>query len=104
MLSDAGITLFGYTVTATQLFLIGAGLLCVGLLLALARGRRIALQRSIVTDELAVHLARIASAVEQLASEATARRIVEEKLRMNVTLPPAPGEEKHPISYSMFGR
>ncbi len=104
MLSDAGITLFGYTITATQLFLIGTGLLCVGLLLAVARGKRIALQRSIVTDELAVHLARIASAVEQIASEAAARRMMEEKLQMNATLPPVPGEEKHPISYSIFGR
>jgi len=41
--------------------------------------------------------------VEQLAGEAAARRIMEERQR-SVTLPPAVGEEKHPISYSMFGR
>jgi hypothetical protein len=42
--------------------------------------------------------------VELLAGEAAARRIMEERQRSNVTLPPAVGEEKHPVSFSMFGR
>lgn len=103
MLSDAGITLFGHTITTLQIWLAGSVLLCVGLLIALARGKRIALQRSAVTEEIAIQLGRIAAAVEQLAGEAAARRMMEER-RGNVTLPPVPGEEKHPVSYSMFGR
>jgi hypothetical protein len=88
-----------------QLLLAGSGLLCFVLLFVLARGKRIALRRSVVTDEIAIQLGRIAAAVEQLAGEAAARRVMEEnKQRANVTLPPAVGEEKHPISYSMFGR
>jgi len=104
MLSDAGITFFGHTITTMQLWLAGSGLLCAVLLIALARGKRIALGRSIVTDEIAIQLGRIAAAVEQLAGEAAARRIMEERQRTNVTLPPAVGEERNPISYSMFGR
>ena len=104
MLSDAGITLAGHTITMTQLLLAGTGLLCFALLIALARGKRIALQRSVTTDEIAIQLGRIAAAVEQLAGEAAARRMMEERKLSNVTLPSAPGEEKHPISYSMFGR
>lgn len=104
MLSDAGITLAGHTITMAQLLLAGTGLLCFMLLIALARGKRIALQRSVATDEIAIQLGRIAVAVEQLAGEAAARRIMEERKLSNVALPPAPGEERHPISYSMFGR
>jgi hypothetical protein len=78
--------------------------LCVALFVALARGKRIAVQRSVVTDEIAIQLGRIAAAVEQLAGEAAARRMLEERLRANVPLPPVAGEDKHPISYSMFGR
>lgn len=106
MLSDSGITLAGHTITITQLLLAGSVLLCVGLLLTMARVKRLALQRSIVTDEIAMQLGRIAAAVEQLVIEAAARRAMEEKHRAsaNATLPPVPGEEKHPISYSMFGR
>jgi len=104
MLSEAGITFLGFTITTTQLWLAGSSLLCVALFVALARGKRIAMQRSVVTDEIAIQLGRIAAAVEQVAAEAAARRIMEERQRANVTLPPAVGEEKHPIAYSMFGR
>ncbi|GAC1630675.1 MAG: hypothetical protein NVS9B14_01580 [Candidatus Acidiferrum sp.] len=104
MLSDAGITLFGYTITMMQLLLAGSGLLFMALMITLARGKRIAMQRSVVTDEIAIQLGRIAAAVELLAGEAAARRMREEKPATNVTLPPAIGEEKHPIPYSIFGR
>jgi len=104
MLSDAGVTFFGFTITTMQLWLAGSSVLCVALFVALARGKRIAVQRSVVTDEIAIHLGRIAAAVEQLAGEAAARRMLEERLRASVSLPPVAGEDKHPISYSMFGR
>jgi uncharacterized ion transporter superfamily protein YfcC len=104
MLSDAGITFFGHTITTIQLLLTGSGLLCVALLMTLARGKRIAVQRSVVTDEIAIQLGRVASAVEQLAGEAAARRMMDAKLPMNATLPPAVGEEPRPIPFSIFGR
>ena len=105
MLSDTGITLAGHSFTAVQLVLGGVLLLGAAVILALGRAKRLALQRSVVTDEIAIQLGRIATAVEQLASEAAARRMMEERYRAaNATLPPVPGEEKHPISYSMFGR
>jgi hypothetical protein len=53
MLSEAGITFFGFTITTMQLWLAGSALLCVALFVALARGKRIAMQRSVVTDEIA---------------------------------------------------
>jgi hypothetical protein len=104
MLSDPGITLAGHTITTMELLLAGLLLLCAASILALARGKRVALQRSFVSDQLGADLERIASALEQLAGEATARRLMEEKQRASVTLPPVEGEEKHPVSYSMFGR
>ena len=104
MLSDPGITFAGHTFTATQILITATILLMAAVILALARGKRVALQRSVVTDEIAIDLGRIAAAVEQIASEATARRLLEERQRASVSLPPAEGEEKHPISYSMFGR
>ena len=103
-LSDSGITLAGHTITIMQLLFAGSVLLCAGLLFAMARVKRLALHRSVVTDEIAIQLGRIATAVEQLVGEAAARRMMEERKLSNVTLPPTPGEERHPISYSMFGR
>jgi len=106
MLSDSGITLAGHTFTTVQLVLAGILLLGAAGILVLARAKRLALQRSVVTDEIAIQLGRIATAVEQLVGEAAARRMMEEQRHRaaSATLPPVPGEEKHPISYSMFGR
>src|SRR5256885_4974492 len=102
MLSDAGITFFGFTITTMQLWLAGSTLLCFGLLVALARGKRIALRRSVVTDEVAIQLGRIAAAVEQLAGEAAALRLLEERQKSYATLPPAVGGARHPNSDSLF--
>jgi hypothetical protein len=105
MLSDTGITFAGFTFSSSQLLIAGVALLFVGLLLAMARGRRIALQRSIVTDDVANQLGRIAFALEQLANEASTRRIMEQNQRSNVTLPPAAiGEEPNSAPFSIFGR
>src|SRR5260221_13563720 len=103
MLLDAGITLFGFTITTMQLWLAGSALLCFGLLVALARGKRIALRRSVVTDEIAIQLGRIASAGEQLAGEAAGLRILEERQKSNGTLPPAVGGGRDSTSVLMVG-
>jgi len=105
MLSDPGITLAGHTITTFQLLLLGGVLLgAAALLLALARGKRVAVQRSVVTDELAIHLGRIADLLERLSDEVRAARVSRETRTPGISLPPRPGEEQHPISYSMFGR
>jgi hypothetical protein len=106
MLSDTGITFAGHTITTVQLLLVGGLLLgLAAALLAMARSKRVSLQRTLVTDQIAVDLGRIASALEQIAGETTARRLMEERQKANVTLPPAVGEEKRPAnSYSIFGR
>src|SRR5256885_17192662 len=96
MLSDAGITFFGFTITTMQLWLAGSTLLCFGLLVALARGKRIALRRSVVTDEVAIQLGRIAAAVEQLAGEAAGVRGLEEGQKAKGTLAPAGGGGREP--------
>src|SRR5579871_2771047 len=105
MLSDTGITFAGHTITTVQLLLVGGLLLgLAAALLAMARSKRVSLQRTLVTDQIAVDLGRIASALEQIAGETTARRLMEERQKANVTLPPAVGEEKRPAnSYSIFG-
>jgi hypothetical protein len=105
MLSDPGITLAGHTITMFQLLLAGGVLLgAAALLLALAHGKRIALQRSVVTDEMAIQLGRIADSLEHLANETAVWRQAATTRQSTVSLPPKPGEEAHPISYSMFGR
>jgi hypothetical protein len=104
MLSETGITLAGYTITTFQLLLAGGLLLgAAALLLAFARGKRIALQRSVVTDEIAIQLARIGDALERQTHEMASRRIAE--MQRQADLPALnSGQGAHPISYSMFGR
>jgi hypothetical protein len=105
MLSDTGITFAGHTITIMQLLSVGGLLLAVAAaLLALARGRRVALQRSVVTDSITIDLGRIAAALEQIAAEATARRLTEEKQKASIAPPPVVDEGKYPVSYSIFGR
>jgi hypothetical protein len=105
MLSDSGITLAGHSVTMFQLLLAGGLLLGVAaLLLAMARRKRVAIHRSVVTDEIAIHLSRIADAVDRLANETAARRQSEATRQVNLPPPPKLGEEAHPASFSIFGR
>jgi len=93
-------------VTAFQLLIAGALLLALAaFLLALSRERRVSVKPSNVTEELAIHLGRIANALENLAdplrdrSHFTASRERE----------PAPPEKRQKrrhthVSYSIFGR
>src|SRR5258708_19314171 len=104
MLLDAGITFFGFTITTMQLWLAGSALLCFGLLVALARGKRIALRRSVVTDEIAIQLGRIASAVAQLAGEAAALKLLEGRPKSTAALPPAVGCQPAPTSTFLLPR
>jgi hypothetical protein len=104
MLSEPGITFAGYTISTFQLLLAGGLLLgAAALLLVFARGKRIALQRSVVTDEIAIQLGRIADAMERQTQELASRRIAE--TQRQTELPALNSSEgARPISYSMFGR
>jgi hypothetical protein len=114
MFSDTGITFAGHTITGLQFLGVGALLLGIAvLLLAFSRERRTALKRSIVTDELAIHMGRIADALDRIANHssdlASHRANWRESRRKDEILPlaDAPTEavpEKHGVSYSMFGR
>lgn len=114
MLSDAGITIAGHTFTSLQFLGVGALLLGIAaLLLAFSRERRTTLKRSIVTDELSIHMGRIADALDRIANQASDRASYRANWRESrpkaEVLPStdAPAEaspEWHGVSYSMYGR
>ena len=118
MLSDTGITIAGHTFTSLQFLGVGALLLGVAaLLLAFSRERRTTLKRSIVTDELAIHMSRIADALDRIGNQQSERasdrasnrtRWQESRPKAEVLpsidAPAEPSPEWHGVSYSMFGR
>ena len=64
--------------TSVQILVAGGALLFVaGLLLGWRRRNRVALQRSLLTDELMIYLSRIADAVERQADRPTVQQIAE---------------------------
>jgi hypothetical protein len=91
--------------TAFQFLIAGALLLGVAaFLLALSREHRISLKRSVVSDELAMHLGRIADALDRIANQT--------RERTHLAVPQKPenaesvrqNDQPHHIAYSMFGR
>lgn len=117
MLSDAGISLAGHTITTMELLGVGALLLGVAaFLLAFARERNTTLKRSVVTDELAIHMGRIADMLERIANQPSERRAFRRVARDNTatvppldsdgTIAPSDPERREPfhVAYSMFGR
>jgi hypothetical protein len=64
--------------TSVQMLVAGGALLFVaGLLLGLRRRNRVALQRSLLTDEMMIYLGRIADAVERHADRPSAQQVAE---------------------------
>ena len=107
MQSSFTFSLFGHSIAVSSavLLAVGAGLLiAAGLLLFFARRHRFALQRSVVTDELMVHLSRIAEALERQAARPVDQVIAEALKRSDRSVQPEPSVESHTIPYSMFGR
>ena len=89
--------------TAFQFLIAGALLLGVAaFLLALSREHRISLKRSVVSDELAIHLGRIADALDRIASQSRSHIAAPQKPENPETV--RPSETPRHISYSMFGR
>ena len=91
--------------SAFQLLVAGALLLGIAtLLLALSRERRVSVKRSAATDELAVHMVRIAEALERIANQTTERAHLAASRHQVRTETERANEEAHRIAYSMFGR
>ena len=91
--------------SAFQLLVAGALLLGIAtLLLALSRERRVSVKRSAATDELAVHLVRIAEALERIANQTTERAHLAASRHQVRTETERANEEAHRVAYSMFGR
>ena len=113
MLSDTVFSVGGHTIHFSSFYLLLAGMLLLGIagfLLGLSRGRRVVLQRSGLTEELAVQLGRIADTLERIANQsadhsiAEASRVLESNPVPEGTASTVPCEQTHPIPYSMFGR
>ncbi len=106
MLSDNAVHFAGYTFSTFQLLLAGALLIgAAALLFALRGGKRVSVQRSIVTDELMIHLERMADSLDRLNNEVRSVAAFLKETRSREALPPLQtGDQPHPIAYSMFGR
>jgi hypothetical protein len=84
-------------ITAFQLLIAGA--------LALSRERRVSVKPSAVTEELAIHMGRIANALENLADPLRDRsHFTDSNVRAPVVPPEKTTEVPHRVSYSIFGR
>ena len=110
MLSDVLLPLprFFESLSSFQLLMAGAVLLGVAaFLLAYAHGRRVALQRTVVTEDWALQLTRIANALERIAAWPADGLIAETPRRHSVPIEdaaPPPEVKEHSILNSMFGR
>ena len=106
MQASTTFSFFGYTITNAELLVAGAILLAVaGIMLIRSRRHRIVLQRSLVTDELMIHLSRIADLLERQAMRPIQTTVIAEPPRRADDPPPQKlAEQAHTIPYSMFGR
>ena len=108
MLFHAALALPGMSlsnVTAFQLLIAGGLLLAVAaLLLALSRVRRVSVKPSPVTEELAIHMGRIANALENLANPLRDRSHFTDSRERVPVQPEKTTEETRHVSYSIFGR
>ncbi|HVH50226.1 MAG TPA: hypothetical protein VM781_01060 [Candidatus Bathyarchaeia archaeon] len=108
MLLNAALAASGMSlsnVTAFQLLIAGGLLLGVAaLLLAVSRVRRVAVKPSPVTEELAIHMGRIANALENLAHpQRDPSHLTDSHERAAVT-PEKTTEDTRHVAYSIFGR
>ena len=96
---------FGHPISSTELLVAGAVLLAIAaVMLAFGRRQKIALQPSPVTEELALHLSRIADVLERLAMRPAPPVYSEPPKRSADTAPPKVAEDAGRVAYSMFGR
>jgi hypothetical protein len=108
MLLNAALPIPGMSlsnVTAFQLLVAGGLLLAVAtLLLALSRVRSVSVKPSPVTEELAIHMGRIADALEDLANPLRDRSHFTDSRERTPVAPEKTTEDTCHVSYSIFGR
>jgi hypothetical protein len=108
MLLNAALPIPGMSlsnVTAFQLLLAGGLLLAVAtLLLALSRVRSVSVKPSPVTEELAIHMGRIANALENLADPLRDRSHFTDSREPTPVASEKTTEDTRHVSYSIFGR
>ena len=100
MLSDHVIHFAGYTFSTFQLLIAGVLLLGAAMLLFLLRGgKKVSVQRSVVTDEVMLHLERIADSLDRLNNEVRGATAFLKEMRSREPLPPLQtGDQPHPVS------
>jgi hypothetical protein len=103
MLSDTLVTVGSHTFRlSTVLMMIGVVLLfgIIAFVFGLMRGKRVSVQRSPTTEELNVHLARIAEALERIANQPADQMIAKasEAGRQSAEVEPNPPQARSPFS------
>ena len=117
MYAEPGIRIAGHFVTSVEFLAVAALLLAVAaILIGYRRELRTTIKPSVATDQLTGNLARIADALERIASRPigatlpeTARRTepgtrVDAPAEKTVAETEPAGEEAHRVAYSLFGR
>lgn len=108
MLFNAALAVPGMSlsnVTAFQPLVAGGLLLAVAtLLLALSRVRSVSVKPSPVTEELAIHMGRIANALENLANPLRDRSHFTDSRERTPVAPEKTTEDSRHVLYSIFGR
>ena len=106
MLSDTFVSLGSHTMRLSTFAILFGCVLLFGIatfLMGLLRARRVVLQRSVTTDELNAHLARVAEALERVANRPADRLIAEASRPEPVAEAKASAPEPK-IFQSMFAR
>lgn len=105
MQSIAPYSIFGHTITPGELLIGSIVLLTISILLLIFnRRQKIALRRSVVTDELMVHLVRIGDLLERLETRPIQVVMPETTRHPDDASPQRLPDQTHTIPYSMFGR
>lgn len=94
-------------ISSFWLLMLGAGLLLIaGVMLLFRKTGRVALERSLLTDEVTIYLSRIADAVERQARVPTVEEVVEmaQKRIAEQKEEAKEAPKSHAIAHSMFGR
>jgi hypothetical protein len=103
MASDTIYSIFGHAISSGQVLVASAVMLFLsGVLFIFSRKRRVKLERSWATDELMLHLSRIADSLDHLAARPPV--VVQSGKLEDGTSAAAVGTEARTIPYSMFGR
>ncbi len=107
MLSDTFVSFGSHTMRLSTFLILIGGVLLFGMaafLMGLVRRRRMVVQRSATTEELNVHLARIAEALERIASRPADHLIAEASRAAEPTADAKVSAPERTTPFSMFTR